>query len=252
MTAHPIIPKRLKREPLIEAIWQIQFEPAPSQSVGDILPGVLYAELKAHHPGLRLHRLPIADFPAPVVQLDPNLRFAAKYRMEEQDKPFLFQVGDRVLTLNCRKPYSGWSAFKEKIHLLIEIVEKSGLIPRPRRHSLRYLDLLALHPAPDLSALQISLKVGQQKIHGLPLQLRLELPDGNCTHVVQIVTPAETRFPDGSQTGSILDMETFATATPDGWNVVKNQIDHLHDRSKSLFFEKLLTQEAINALNPEY
>jgi uncharacterized protein (TIGR04255 family) len=247
------IPKRLKREPLIEAIWQIQFEPASNQPVGDILPGVLYFALKASYPKLQLQRLPTADIPALVAQIDPNLRLAAKYRMEDPgDNPFLFQTGEHIVTVNCRRPYAGWDAFKEKILELIDLVEKSGLVPQPQRHSLRYIDLLTLDHVPDLSTLQLDLMVGRQNIKNLPLQIRLEQPDDEFTHVVQIATPAKVGFPDGIQEGTIVDIETFVTASSDGWEALKKQVDSLHNRSKAMFFQHLLTPEAIEQLEPEY
>ena len=66
------LPRRLKKEPLIEVVWQVQFE--GEQGMGDILPGVLYTELKKTHPALRSRRLPSADIPAPIAQIDPNMR----------------------------------------------------------------------------------------------------------------------------------------------------------------------------------
>ncbi len=246
------IPKRLKQEPLIEAIWQVQFEPKPAMPVGDLLPGILYSSLKVAHPGLQIHRLPNADIPAAAAQLDPNLRFTAKYRIAEPGSPFLYQVGDRVVTVNCRKPYSGWDAFKEKILVLAKIAEDSGLVPIPTRHSLRYIDLLTLDPAPDLSALQLALKVGQREVHGLPLQMRMELPDSDFTHIVQVATPAEARLPEGMHKGSVIDLESFFTTAPQGWGEVRMQIDYLHDRSKAMFFQQLLTAEAIERMEPEY
>ncbi len=91
------IPKRLRKEPLIEAIWQVQFD---SPGAGEALPGLLYATLLKDHPNLQLIRLPIADIPASVAQMDPNLRLAAKIRLDEPGGVFLWQVGDRVATLN--------------------------------------------------------------------------------------------------------------------------------------------------------
>lgn len=253
----PSIPKRLKKEPLIEAIWQALFEPLANQPIGDILPGILYSELKNSHPGLRLQRLPAADIPAPVAQIDPSLRFAAKYRMEKPGDPFMFQVGDRVITLNCRRPYAGWTTFREKILSLIEIIESSHLVPAPRRYSLRYIDLLTLDLAPSLSSLQLSLKLGAFDTHARPLQARVELLDGDCTHVVQIATPAQTVSPQGKEEGAIVDIETFFTEpsnggnTSNGWNTIATRIDHLHDRAKALFFENILTEEAIRQMEPE-
>lgn len=246
------IPTRLKQEPLIEAIWQVQFEPKDDLPVGDLLPGILYSALKADHPNLQLHRLPPADIPAPVAQVDPNLRFSAKYRMEEQGRPFLFQVGDRVVTMNCRKPYSGWSAFKERILKLVDVIKNSGLIPTPTRHSLRYIDFLTLEPPPNLSSLQLSVKLGKFDIQERPLQIRVELLDGTCIHVVQVATPAQVNFPEGMKEGSIVDLETFSTESLKSWNIIATQIDHMHDRSKILFFKNILTKQAIDQMEPEY
>ena len=63
------LPRRLKKEPLIEVVWQVQFEGEQG--------------------------------------IDPNPRFAPKMLMEEPGGSFIWQVGDRVITLNCRTPYVG-------------------------------------------------------------------------------------------------------------------------------------------------
>lgn len=246
------IPTRLNKEPLIEAIWQAQFEPKEGLPVGDLLPGILYSALKADHPNLQLHRLPTADIPAFVAQVDPNLRFSAKYRMEEPGSPFLFQVGDRIVTMNCRKPYAGWSAFKEKILKLLDVIESSGLVPMPMRHSLRYIDLLILDPAPDLKALQVQFQIGQWNLQNHPLQMRVEIPDGECNHVIQIATPAEADLPEGKLQGSVIDLETFFSSKPSSWQDVRAQIDQIHDRSKAVFYQQLLTADAIALMEPEY
>lgn len=243
------IPKRLKKEPLIEAIWQVQFE---SAGAGDALPGLLYAKLRKDYPGIQLHRLPTADIPAIVAQMDPNLRFAAKVRLESSEASFLWQVGDRVATLNCRRPYTGWTSFKKAILDLIQSIEESSLVPEPQRHSLRYIDLLTLDEPPDLSALQISMQLGQYQIKKLPLQTRVELPDRDCAHVVQVATPAQVQLPEGVRVGSVIDLETYIDKPIENWEQVRNQLDLLHDRSKHLFFEHLLTPQAIAALDPEY
>lgn len=245
------IPKRLNKEPLIEAIWQAQFEPKEGLPVGDLLPGILYSALKADYPNLQLHRLPTADVPVPIAQIDPNLRFTAKYRMEEPGSPFLFQVGDRIVTMNCRKPYAGWAAFKERILKLLEVVEGSELVPMPLRHSLRYIDLLTLNPAPDLKALQVQFQIGHWSLHNRPLQMRVELPDDGCNHVVQIATPAEANLPEGKIHGSVIDLETTPSAPPGSWQDVRDQLDQIHDRSKAMFYQQLLTAEAIELMKPE-
>lgn len=243
------VPKRLKKEPLIEAIWQVQFE--GEQGIGDVLPGILFTELKKSHAALRLRRLPSADIPAQISQIDPNLRFAPKILMEEPGEPFVWQVGDRVITLNCRKPYTGWEKFKDAIVDLTQIVENCGLIPSPLRHSLRYIDLLKDDLAVDLSPLRLVLKLGDHEIRNR-VQMRLEIPDAEWLHVVQIATAVHVTLIGEQVTGSIIDLETLPADAPGDWNQLRAQLDRLHDRSKMLIFRQILTEETIRKLEPEY
>lgn len=246
------IPKRLGKEPLIEAIWQVQFEPAKDQPLGEILPGVLFTALRAEHPALRLSRLPAAEIPPVVARSDPNLRFAAKYRIEAPEWPFLFQIGDRVVTVNCRRPYVGWNEFKGRILKLIDILESSGLIIEPHRHSLRYIDLITLEPPPSLTFLQMELKMGDHAITAHPLQMRVELPDAGCRHVLQIVTPTQARLPEGEKSGTLIDLETQGELPEKSLSTIRENLEPLHTASKNLFFQQVLTKEAIDRMKPEY
>jgi len=243
------LPKRLKKEPLIEVIWQAQLD--DSQGVGDVLPGILFNELKKSGRNLKLHRLPSADIPASIAQIDPNLRFVPKMLMEELGSAFIWQVGDRVIALNCRKPYVGWDKFKETVVTLTRIIENSQIIPIPQRHSLRYIDLLRGELAADLSALKLTLKLGDCEI-GERIQMRLEIQDVQCVHILQIATSALVSLVGERLTGIIIDLETLPADVPNSWDTIRKQLDLLHDRSKQLFFGQILTAEAIQNLAPEY
>jgi len=243
------LPKRLKKEPLIEVIWQAQFD--DSQGFGDVLPGILFNELRKSGRNLQLHRLPSADIPVSIAQIDPNLRFAPKMLMEERGGAFIWQVGDQVITLNCRKPYVGWDRFKETVTELTRIVESSQIIPSPQRHSLRYIDLLRDEMAADLAALKLTLKLGDREIRER-IQMRLEIPDAQCVHVLQIATAAQANLAGERLTGTIIDLETLPAETPNDWDTLRGQLDFLHDHSKQLFFCQILTEETIQKLDPEY
>ena len=200
---------------------------------------------------MQLRRLPTADIPAPLAHVDPNLRYVAKMLMEEPGGSFIWQVGDRVITLNCRKPYVGWDKFKETVVALTRIVEGSGLIPNPLRHSLRYIDLLRDELAADLSVLKLAMKLGDHQIRDR-VQMRLEIPDAECLHVVQIANPAQAHLAGEQVTGSVIDLETLPADTPGDWDTLRAQLDLLHDHSKALFFRHILTEETIWKLEPEY
>ena len=243
------LPRRLKKEPLIEVVWQVQFE--GEQGMGDVLPGVLYTELKKTHPELRSRRLPSADIPAPIAQIDPNLRFAPKMLMEEPGGSFIWQVGDRVITLNCRTPYVGWDKFKNAAVALTQIAEGCGLIPSPQHHSLRYIDLLKDDLAADLAVLKLVMKLGDREINSR-VQMRVEIPEADCLHIVQIANPAQAHLAGEQVTGSIIDLETLPANAPSNWDTLRAQLGLLHNRSKALFFRQILTTETIQKLEPEY
>ncbi|QSR89278.1 TIGR04255 family protein [Methylacidiphilum caldifontis] len=244
-----LLPKRLKKEPLIEAIWQVQFE--VMQDVGDVLIGILFSELKKTHPILQWRRLPSADIPALVARGDPNLQFAPKMLIEEPNGSFIWQVGDRVITLNCRKPYVGWCKFKEAVKILTQIIESSELISNPQRHSLRYIDLLRDELAMDLTPLRLKLQLGDYQIKDR-VQIRLEIPDAECIHILQIATKAHANIKGERIIGSIIDLETLPATKPGNWDALRAQLDLLHDHSKEFFFREILTKETVQKLNPEY
>jgi uncharacterized protein (TIGR04255 family) len=246
------IPIYLEDSPLIEAIWQAQFESEPDHPLGDILPGVLFTALRAQQPHLQLNRLPWADIPTPIAENDPNLRYAAKYRIEAPGWPFLFHVGDRVVTANCRVPYPGWNSFRGNILQLINILETSQLILKLQQHSLRYINLITLESPPSLASLQMTLQVGEYNINQHPLQLRVELPSLSYKHILQIVTPAQAHLSEGDKQGTIVDLEAITPLNQKSWSDVRESLQILHDSSKEMFFRQIVDQEAVRRMKPEY
>ena len=244
------IPKKLRKEPLIEAIWQVQFQPVENHPIAEILPGVIFTAMRSEIPGLQLKRLPAAEIPPIVAQHDPNLRFAAKYRIESPESPFIFQVGDQIVTVNCRKPYSGWAKFKLQVLRLASLLDETGVILRPQRHSIRYVDLLTLESPPSLSSLRMTLVIGDSKVQDRPLQLRVELPDTECLHVLQVVTPAQINLPEGERTGTLIDLETVSELKGNSLSELDEDLERIHAASKRLFFEQVLTQKAIMEMDP--
>jgi uncharacterized protein (TIGR04255 family) len=238
----------LKSDPLVEVIWQLQFDPPPNQSVGDALLGALFVELRKNKPNLTVQRLPAADLPSQIAQLDPNVRFAVKFRMEDPDGPYLFQVGDRVVTLNCKKPYSGWSSFKKEILAFIKVLEKSMMIGNPARHSIRYINLFESDADPDISPLNVRLSIGKHKIKK-SVNIKTNIDEGGAvSHAIIIASPVELRLSEGKGQGAIADLETINKHNPRDWGDVLSQIDLLHDGAKKLFFEQILTKVTVNKL----
>lgn len=245
------IPRRLRREPLIEVIWQAVFDDPLDVPLAEANLGILYADLRNLSSKWQIRRLPAAQIPPSITEQDPNLRYTVKYRIEATDDPVLYQVGDRIVSVNCRRPYVGWDAFKQRILHVQRLLAENGLVSGPDHHALRYLDLIQKEDMVDLNGLRLNLTIGDQTIDKQPLHLRVELPYRGPNHVLQIITSAQVQLKEGVQQGILIDLETRASAFRD-WSRIPEQVEHLHSASKSMFFEQILKPEVIERFEPEY
>jgi uncharacterized protein (TIGR04255 family) len=245
-------PKRLRQEPLIEAIWHLTYRPSkPIQAVADVLVGVLYTALKKRNGDYQVHRLLPVDIPTEVAEQDPDLRYTVKYRLENPDSPVLYLIGDRIVSLNCRRPYIGWQRLREEIAFLKGVLEESELII-PERHGLRYIDLIRREYMSDLSGLQLQVRLGEQEVRTQPIHLRVELDYLDRKHTVRISSPAQAEIAGETWNGTLIDLEV-GVQIENSWHAISdNAIDELHHALNSLFFTQILTQDLIDKLEPEY
>ncbi len=244
-----IIPVRLKKEPLLEAIWEIRFSGTQSP-VADLLPGMLFKSFPDKYG--EVSKLPVADIPAPVVEHDPNLRYVPKIRLEGADQTV--QVGDRVVSLSCRRPYPGWATFSADIRKLAQAVQETGLVDRLERFSLKYIDLIDLEKPVGLAHLNLSLNIGEYELAAKPVQLRTEIKENDLIHIIQIISPAEVGLPgmEGRLKGVLVDIDSIRPmADGESWDVLYQRLDEVHMSCKEMFFS-ILRPETVEALEPEY
>lgn len=247
------IPKRLEQEPLLEAVWEIRFEGDSMLPVSEMLPGLLFAELRDEFP--HIVRLPAADIPRPIARDNPAMRYMPTVRLQGADDfPFIVQIGAHVISLNNRRPYAGWATFSQRIRQLAELLKSKDIIRKPERYSLKYLDLIELDSRPTLSGLNVALQLGEHDLSQRPVQLRSEIADPPYLHVVQIACPAEVQMPGAQRrSGTLMDMDTVREASPDEdfWAMLDASLDEAHARAKQLFFG-LLKHETEQRLGPVY
>ncbi len=84
------LPLKLKKEPLLEAVWEIRFV-LKNPSTGDLLPGLLSKEFYRRYKNIV--KLPTADIPDPIAENVPNLRYLPKIRLEADNQAI--QIGKR-------------------------------------------------------------------------------------------------------------------------------------------------------------
>lgn len=246
---HPI-PKRLQEEPLIEAIWHLTYR-LSAPAVGDVLVGVLYAALKERGRRYEVHRVLPVEIPAELAEEEPTLRYAVKYQLKSAESSVLYLIGDRVVSLNCQRPYIGWQRLREEIAFLKGVLQRSELI-LPERHGLRYIDLIRKEYMPDLSGLQIQVSVGQEEIRTQPVQLQVELAYREKKHTVRILSPVKAEIDAQTWEGTLIDLEVGGRVEK-GWDAIsEDELDELHRSVNLLFFTQILTPELLHKLRPQY
>ncbi|MFH0824565.1 MAG: TIGR04255 family protein, partial [Pseudomonadota bacterium] len=197
-------------------------------------------------------RLPAAAIPGPVADQDPAFKHVPKIRLEGSNRAI--QIGGHVLALSCRRPYSGWKSFFSDIMTLIGVARKTNLIESIERFSLKYLDLIELDHPPDLSCLNVELKVGTREVRTQPLNIHTEIQEAGLLHIIRILSPAEAAFPEDSRklTGVLLDIDTIhPMGNNESWDYLESRLSICHSASKAVFFG-LLTPETLSKLEPEY
>lgn len=237
----------------MEAIWELRFLPR-TPAAADLLPGILFERRRKYRD---LKRLPAADIPPAVAESIPHLRYAPKVRLEGDSYTVL--VGHRALSCSCQRPYSGWARFSAEIRQLASVLRESGLVQRPERFSLKYLDLIDLGDPPDLGWLELDLRLGGLEVRTRPVQLRAEIkdqdfPHGELTHILQIISPAEVSLAgeQGKLRGILVDTDTIKPLADDeSWDHAEQWLDDVHSACKRMFFG-ILKADTVNRLAPEY
>lgn len=243
------IPTKLGKEPLIEVLWEVRFKSEKAPAF-ELLFGAVYKALSGKYP--EVVRLATADIPTPVREFEVGLRYAPRIRLEGGG--YAIQIGERSVSLSCRRPYSGWASFSQEVQILINVLSGAGLIDHMERFSLKYIDLIDLGHPPDLSCLNIELELGGLNLDARPVQLRSEIKERDLVHIVHIFSPAQVVLPDSQRlAGVLLDIDTILNIENGGaaWEIINNRLDDVHSATKRMFF-KLLTPGTIKELEPIY
>lgn len=239
-------PTKLDREPLVEAIFELRFQAA--FPVSSILPGVLFPKIQS----AEVQRLPMADLPEAMRHADPNYRYVPLVRIRWGE--FLILIGDYSFGISCVAPYPGWQVFKHHILELVSFIQ--GVVQTIERYSIKCTDIFEHDLGAPSSVLDLTLNVGPYKIENELFQVRVEVPDGDALHIIQITSSVTAVTATGSaKSGLALDIDSIVM-TPgmkfdDLRHTIGDRVQTLHEANKAVFFESLTT-ETLNKLGPHY
>jgi uncharacterized protein (TIGR04255 family) len=243
------LPHKLAKQPLIEAIFEMRFK--SRAAVSSILPGLLFTKLEGEK---SIERLPAAELPQQLRNVDPNLQYAPLLRI--QWDAFWILIGDRSVGLACRFPYPGWSAFRPAILALVELIREGSIIESVERMALKYTNIFPSELG-DASALaKLELRVGEHSAMKDNFQIRVAVPMDGFLQIVQIISSGTAKLPDGtSRSGVILDIDTIAITADIPFHEFAGKladcVDAVHRASKVMFFD-CLKSETIRKLEPTY
>lgn len=241
------LPTRLRKEPLVDALFEIRF--SSSIPASNILPAMFVSGLES------IERLPAAELPSKIRGNDPNLKFQPLIRVNW--KGFIILIGDNVVLVACTLPYPGWKNFQNAILEAIQEIAKAPITLEISRCSLKYVDLIEGEDQNELvSRLNIDLKVGHHTLKSEIFSIRLEIPDNDILHAVSIAAPAIARTNSGQEfKGVMIDVDSIHHLPnlnfEDFTAILSDRLKTLHQRNKAMFFE-CLTNETIKYLEPEY
>ena len=244
------LPTKLKKEPLIDAVFEVRF--AAIVSASSVLPGILFRELDGEK---SIESLPIAQVPVQIRENDQNLRYAPVTKLAWGN--FFVQIGDRSLSVLCKLPYPGWGIFKAAILQIVLAMSRCGIVQLIERFSLKYIDIIDLQGVcRPTSLVNLSLMLGNHTLEGETFALRIEIPDNDLIHAINVASYAKAKLQDGSiKEGLILDIDSiYNTNNVDfaGWiSDLEQKLDYLHQANKEVFFD-CLRDEAVKMLEPIY
>jgi uncharacterized protein (TIGR04255 family) len=239
------IPRKLKVDSLIEAIFEMRFD---TRTIPEILYGRL-AECDAWR-GFAQRRLPAYDLPDALRQVDANLRYVPVFELQDAPGHRSVKLGSHVLAYHQLAPYVGWAAFKPALLNAIEVIFAKTDDLKLRRLGFRYVNALSAdHRVGSISDLDLTIAVEDRAIdHNVNLNFTTALPhDAVCT--VRIAT---TDFVQGSlpaNTAVVVDVDVSTKEPLRGKSQqeTKAWLDVAHDLEKEQFF-RLLPVDTINFL----
>lgn len=249
------IPLKLNAEPIIEAIIEIRLE--ASESLSDMLPGVLLAKLGGK--AVKTEKLPPASIPKQIRDTDPNLSFQPLIKITLDDYRLL--VGDQLVALICPvQPYPGGAEVKQKAVELFGEVLALDIVEKVHRFSMKYTDFIAADTlAEAVSHLTVNVTLGNnglENCNGINFQFALG-QDSSLINIVRVVAVADVARKNSttSERGIVIEVDSINKLDTQDIDAFKNNfpqlLDSLHSAHKEVFFS-LLTEDTLAKLEAVY
>ncbi|MCB1782204.1 MAG: TIGR04255 family protein [Candidatus Competibacteraceae bacterium] len=249
MTAR--LPIKLEKEPLIDAIFEMRF--SNSSPASEILPGLLFGKLEGKK---SIENLPASQVPKPLRDVDPKLQFAPITRLNWNN--YTVNIGNRVISIGCNYPYSGWIKFRAAIIEITSFLKDIDILQSINRYSMKYIDLVPSNNIEhQISLINMDVSIAGHKLKKEAFMFQIEIARDGFINLITIVPSASAKLIDGSQReGIIIDVDTIHDIEDTPIQKIinddfHNKLNSLHQTNKAVFFD-CLKPETITELGPIY
>jgi uncharacterized protein (TIGR04255 family) len=163
MGAEPVkpLPERIDPDAILEALVEFRFEHSelPELVLGRLLDAQAWE-------GYIQTRLPTADIPQPIREMDPNLRYHPLVELRKSTGDRVAKIGGHVISYHIVGQYPGWTTFRTEIEKTLKEVIIKLKSPQFSRIGLRYINALRPeeHHVRGLAETNIVIKVGARTL----------------------------------------------------------------------------------------
>jgi len=243
-----ILPEKLDKTPLVDAMFELRFEPK-LESAGDLLPGILYSSYEGKYS--EAESLPLSNVPREIRKKNDQIKFNAHTQLTS--KKNTLRIGDRAVVLSIIYPYPGWTEFSKEILELLDKLRNTSLIKSTLRFSLRYINLIEAESNHQMSLLNSKFEIAGEPASELGLQLRTEIITDNFLTILKIATNNAAKIEGFKEKkGLLIDIDTIQETSGELiWENTNKKLDACHRVLKERFFS-LLLPETLESLVPTY
>lgn len=246
------LPKRLGKEPLVDAIFEVRFISMSATPASVILPGFLFNKLEGEK---AIETLAAAQLPKLIRDADPNMRFAPLSRISWNQ--FFINIGDASISISCKYPYPGWNTFKPAITKVITILTEVGIIESVERYSIKYVDLIpSTNLQQQVAMVNLDATIAGHKLEKEYFQFRIEIPKGDLINIIQMAASTIVMLNDGtSKEGLLVDVDTIVNQKSVLIQTLlesfSDKLEEIHEINKETFFN-CITASTTELLEPIY
>jgi uncharacterized protein (TIGR04255 family) len=241
-----LLPERIDPDAIVEALVEFRFEHSelPELVLGRLLDARCWE-------GYTQTRLPTADIPQPVREIDPNLRYQPVVELRKPDDDRVAKIGSHVISYHVVSPYPGWTTFRVEIENTLREVITKLKPPQFSRIGLRYINALRpdKHFVRALTDTKIVIKVGDLTLTD-SVNVNYNRAFTNHIVTVRVATPdlVAGTIPTGYSLLCDIDVGSKAGNVIAGYDGAIAWIIEAHKLEKAEFFG-ILPENIIKKLN---